>query len=71
MDDLGERVDHIENKMAEFTTAHNGLVDAQNQLDDDFHSLSAKVADLEDRSRRNNIKFRGIPESVSNTDLTL
>ncbi|CAH2219485.1 Hypothetical predicted protein [Pelobates cultripes] len=28
-----------------------------------------KVADLEDRSRRNNLRFRGIPESVQNTDL--
>lgn len=70
IDDLGERVDHTETKMAEFSRAHNGLVDAHNQLEDDLQSLTAKVADLEDRNRRNNVKLRGIPESVSNAELT-
>lgn len=27
--------------------------------------LQAKVVDLEDRSRRNNVKFRGIPETIN------
>lgn len=32
--------------------------------------LQYKIADLEDHSRRNNIKFRGIPESIPPNDLT-
>lgn len=59
-DDLGDRVNHMENKMG----AHNGLVSAHNHLEDEVASLTAKLADLEDRNRRNNIKLRSIPESV-------
>lgn len=70
IDDLDERVDHVESKMVDFSVAHNGLVDAHNQLDDNLKLLSAKLVDLEDRNRRNNIKLRGIPESVSNSELT-
>lgn len=50
--------------MGEFSGAHNGLVGAHNHLEDEVASLTAKLADLEDRNRRNNIKLRSIPESV-------
>lgn len=30
----------------------------------------AKLADLEDRNQRNNMKLRGVPESISNSELT-
>lgn len=56
--------------MAEYSEAHNGLVDAHNSLENDLRVLSAKVADIEDRNRRNNIKIRDIPESVLNSKLT-
>lgn len=71
IDGLVERVNHVENKMAEFSEAHNGLVDAHNHLEKDMTSLAAKLADLEDRNRRNNVKFRGIPEYVPPSELTL
>lgn len=67
--DSGGRVDHLENKMGEFSGAHNGLVDAHNQLEEEVASLSAKLADLEDRNRRNNVKLRGVPESVPPSEL--
>lgn len=69
IDELGERVSHVENKMGEYSDAHNTLVDAHNQLEDDVIALKAKLADLEDRSRRNNIKLRGVPESVLPAEL--
>lgn len=69
LDDLGECVDHVEVKMGEFATALNGLVDAHNQLGEDVKSLSAKLANLEDRNISNNIKLRGISELVSNSQL--
>lgn len=47
----------------------NELVDAHNERDDEISWLKAKVADLEDRSRWNNVKIRGIPESVTAPDL--
>lgn len=62
---LVTRTEHIESKMAEFATSHNTLIDSHNALEEEVHRLSNKVLDLEDRSRRNNIRLRGIPESVS------
>lgn len=69
IDDPGEKVDHVENKMGEFSAAHNGLVEAHNQLEEDVKSISAKLADVEDRNRRNNVKLRGVSESISNSVL--
>lgn len=66
--EIGERVSHVEDKMAEFTTSHNELVDAHNEKDDELEALKNKMADLEDRSRRNNIKLRGVAESVPSSD---
>lgn len=69
IDDLGEWVNHVEQKMGELSEAHNGLIDAHNHLGDDVSSLAAKLADLEDRNRMNNVRFRGVPESVPPTEL--
>lgn len=46
--------------MAEFWEAHNRLVDAHNKLENEIQMLSTKLADIEDRNRRNNVKIRGI-----------
>lgn len=69
MDALGERVDYVENKMCEFTSAHNEMVDSHFELEDEVKHLKTKIADLEDRARRNNVKFRGIPENVKPPEL--
>lgn len=61
---IGGRVDHIEDKMGDFAASHNTLIDAHNDQSDEITWLRSKVADLEDRSRRNNIKIRGVPENV-------
>lgn len=67
---IGDRVDYVEQRMDEFTGAHNELVDAHSEIEEELKQLKLKVADIEDRSRRNNIKFRGIPEAVKPADLT-
>lgn len=41
------------------------MVNAHDQHSEDIEWLQSKVADLEDRSQRNNLKNRGTPESVS------
>lgn len=56
--------------MGEFSSAHNGLVDDLNQLDE-LELVKVKLGDLEDRNCRNNRKFIGIPESVTSFDLSL
>lgn len=61
---LGSRVDHIEKRMGEFTSSFNTMVDAHGNHDEEIAWLKNKVADLEDRSRRKNLKIRGIPETI-------
>lgn len=48
--------------MGEFEDTFNTMVEAHNDHDDEISWLKAKVADLEDRSIRNNLKIRWIPE---------
>lgn len=55
-------MDHIESKMGEFASTINNLVDAQEWDEDEMEGIKAKMADMEDRRRRNNLKIRGVPE---------
>lgn len=45
------------------------MVDAHTTHSDELSWIKDKLSDLEDRSRRNNLKIRGIPESVPATQL--
>lgn len=65
---VSSRVTHIETKMGEYTATINDLVDANDSKEDDVEVIKAKMADTEDRSRRNNV-IRAIPESVQQQDL--
>lgn len=49
--------------------AYNRLLEAHNQQALIIQKMQDRMANLEDRSRRNNVKFRGIPESVSTADI--
>lgn len=51
--------------MAEYAESFNDLVDAHNAKDVDIEWLKSKVADQEDRSRRNNLKIRNVSEAIS------
>uniref|UniRef100_A0A803KD14 L1 transposable element RRM domain-containing protein n=2 Tax=Xenopus tropicalis TaxID=8364 RepID=A0A803KD14_XENTR len=65
--ELGQRTDAIEHKVDDITTvldAHeNDILDLQMQL----REVWDKIEDADNRSRRNNLRIRGIPETV--TDL--
>lgn len=67
--ELQQRVVQIEDKCDTSYEAHNDLVEAFRTQQIDIKKMSAKLADMEDRSRRHNIKFRGIPESVLPAEL--
>ncbi|XP_077341365.1 vomeronasal type-2 receptor 26-like [Lithobates pipiens] len=56
---LGDRVNNIEQSMGDMTSTINELVDAHDENVEDKVWIKAKMADLEDRSRRNNLKIRG------------
>lgn len=55
--------------MGDMLSAHNELVDGFADHDDELQLINLKLADLEDRFRWNNIKFRNIPESIQPSDL--
>uniref|UniRef100_A0A8C5QIC2 Transposase element L1Md-A101/L1Md-A102/L1Md-A2 n=1 Tax=Leptobrachium leishanense TaxID=445787 RepID=A0A8C5QIC2_9ANUR len=67
--DIGERTSHLEGKMSEMATAHNDMAGVVETLEAKLQQCLNKVADLEDRSRRNNLKIRGVPESIHPRDL--
>lgn len=66
---LGDRVPTIKESMGEMTTTINDLVEANDKNIEEHAWLKAKIADLEDRTRRNNLKLRDIPEVIQPPDL--
>lgn len=68
---LHSRIDHAEKRtdslgrlMTDHATAYNCIPDAYEHHAEEICLLQVKVADLEDRSMRNNIKIRGIPKAI-------
>lgn len=56
--------------MVDLYFTHNDLVDTYTGQETEIQHLQNKIADLEDCSPRNNIKFRGTPESIPVAELT-
>lgn len=54
---LVARTEHIEHKIMDFAKSHNQPIDSHSALKEEVLRLSTKVLDLEDRSRRNNIRM--------------
>ncbi|CAH2328673.1 Hypothetical predicted protein [Pelobates cultripes] len=59
----------MEQRPDECADAHNGLAEKVQEYEITMHSPKTKIADLEDQSWRNNIRIRGIPETVLPTGL--
>lgn len=66
---LDDRVHNTERGLTECTTTINAVIDSYEAVKEEQVWVRAKLADLEDRSRRNNVKLRGIPESILPADL--
>lgn len=69
--DLKERVDHLEEALDTCVDSYNNMVDAHTAHSEEIAWLKSKVADLEDRSRRSNLKLRGAPESIQPAEVSL
>ncbi|CAH2247220.1 Hypothetical predicted protein [Pelobates cultripes] len=67
--ELGDRTAWVEQRVEEQTSAHNELADQMHNLQQLLDQSQRKIMDLEDRSRRQNLRIRGIPEEVSQQDL--
>ncbi|CAH2222647.1 Hypothetical predicted protein [Pelobates cultripes] len=59
----------MEFKMDDFASAHNDLASHVEQLEQKLDATETKLEGLEDRSRPNNLRLRGIPEIVLPADL--
>lgn len=66
---VNNRMGRIEHQMSAMTVTVNDLVDGHDHTRDEQQWVRAKMADLENRSRRNNVKIRGIPETIVPADL--
>lgn len=66
---MENRVQSDEAKMCECTETIKDLADAYDDTKEDHLWIKYKLADLEDWSRRNNVKLWGIPESVMQNEL--
>ncbi|OCT55984.1 hypothetical protein XELAEV_18004117mg [Xenopus laevis] len=64
-----QKITRLENRIVEMTAARNVLVDAHKDLMKENKWIKEKLADGEDRNRRNNVKIRGVSETVSTTEL--
>ncbi|CAH2325538.1 Hypothetical predicted protein [Pelobates cultripes] len=62
--ELGKQTSHVESKMEDFTFAHNDLATHVKHIEQKLTTMEMKHTDLEDRARRNNLRIRGIPETV-------
>lgn len=55
--------------MGAYASNINDLMDAHDTNADELSWIKAKFADVEDRSRRNNVKIRGIPEIIYHSEM--
>ncbi|CAH2327830.1 Hypothetical predicted protein [Pelobates cultripes] len=62
--EVGQHTAQVERKMDEFAEAHNSLVDKLQEINAVLHDHALKMADMEDRSWRNNQWIRGITETI-------
>ncbi|CAH2277290.1 Hypothetical predicted protein [Pelobates cultripes] len=60
--DIGSQTSHLETKAEELCMEHNEVADRLQQLEEDHHTLKHKLADMENRSQRNNARFHGITD---------
>lgn len=69
VDCLKESTDTLEKHVSEMSKAWKQLLHAHDHHSDEIQKIKLKLTDLKDRSKQNNIKFRGIPETVHPNEL--
>lgn len=61
----------METRFLKIAKVHGELEDSHKEQQCEIERLLTKIADLEDKARRNNIKFRGFSERVQITYLNV
>ncbi|CAH2225898.1 Hypothetical predicted protein [Pelobates cultripes] len=67
--EVGSRLNALEEKTDDLCLANDGILERVHKLEEEQMHLTVKLADLEDRSCRNNIRVRGVPETILGADL--
>ncbi|CAH2300662.1 Hypothetical predicted protein [Pelobates cultripes] len=67
--EVGTRVNALEEKTDELCHMNDTIVEKIQRMEADNKRLMENLADLEDRSRHNNICVRGVPETVTQEEL--
>ena len=68
--DLGEKVADVDKKISPFETTMNEMYDYQidpDYINDNLSELRENISEMEDRSRRNNIRVDGVTEEKGET----
>ncbi|CAH2252057.1 Hypothetical predicted protein [Pelobates cultripes] len=68
--EIEARTSDLEDSMESLTGACNEADTRLSILEEQIHRQETKMADAEDRSRRNNIRLRGVPEDIALQNLT-
>ncbi|CAH2296310.1 Hypothetical predicted protein [Pelobates cultripes] len=66
---IGVRTEALESRLEEVVTAHNSTTTATNALLTRVAALEMELEDSSNRTRRNNMRVRGLPEEVQDGDL--
>ncbi|CAH2297317.1 Hypothetical predicted protein [Pelobates cultripes] len=66
---IGVRTSHVEKKLDVVVEAHNTAATLTNKLLTHMTELELELEDISNRSRRNNLRIRGLPESIEEADL--
>ncbi|CAH2249373.1 Hypothetical predicted protein [Pelobates cultripes] len=68
--ELEVRTSHLEGNVESLTGAHNETDIRLTKIEDQLYRQETKLADAEDRSRRSNVRLRGVPEDIAPQNLT-
>ena len=69
IDQLGERTDNLETKFDNMVQYVHALEDENATLKNAVTQLQIQQEDLENRERRQNLRIRGVPESISDKEI--
>lgn len=61
---VSNRVTHIEEKTGDFASTFYDLIDAHNEQEHEITWMKSKITYLEDHSRHDNVKIRGVGQAV-------
>ncbi|CAH2311889.1 Hypothetical predicted protein, partial [Pelobates cultripes] len=67
--DLSTRTTSLEQQQEELASTQMDMSGHLRALQNQMEQMEARVADQEDRARRNNLRLRGVPETILPDDL--